>query len=371
MGRKKKKPDMKGDILVMQDCNLLFLPPWFLAMLRDQHGHYRKLETRYGISEVRTGAKPPEMLDQTILLYLIHRTSNNHWNSEIVTTPYEVLSACDMSLKNRFYTDRLKDSLYRWSHVKMTFNGTFYNGKAHLDATFGFVDSFKYEPVPRGNRIRILLDREWLDLLRRTEYYRPISFEFFKALRVPVGGRLYEILLRANSPFKIGTLKLGEWMGITPKKLRTGKRQMMESDVLRAIEKGVQDINRVVESQMLDKGIRYSRVFRVSYETQEPETEDGKQNIVFTKHTVDTAASVLPEVDPVQAADEFLSLAYGGEYCMNDDNTPTNEEKLALHFQLQDNPVDEYGDVVGVPNLEVWIATYRRRKSKETTCCEV
>lgn len=368
-----RKPAHKGDRLVKQDMNLLLVTPWFIGMQKDESGHFHSIATRHGEGEVRTGETPPEMLDQVILLYLMYKSSRNGWETDFTVTPHEVLTACGLSTKNSWYMERLKNSLWRWKNIAIRFKGSFYDGGKHVDMFFGIMEQARYKEKNGRYTIRIRLNPAWIEVLKESNYYRPLSFEFFKALKVPVACRLYEILLRSSSPFKIGILKLGRWMDITPQMTKTGKRVLIESHVLRFVDKGIAEINRVAgdEDYIRQQKIDYSKIFTVTYEIQESTGEyddddefpntSGQRNIVFTKSKVTKPKIALPKVNTEKMADDFLLDAYGGEYTLFQDKL-TRGEKLELYTQLRAMPKDDDDEIINKPPLEYWIEALQEQQ---------
>lgn len=180
--------------LIKHNINFLEYPLWFqddrFAVKQEDGFTWKDMEGYV----FRSGYKVPVKTDAIFLLYFLLQSQRNNYAAEIVTTRYQVIKECELSLDSKWYK-RLKESLDRWLRVDVAFKGKFFDGKEYQHIGFHIIDSWKLEE--KTNILRIKFSSDFLTMMTGKGFFKYVNFNEFKALRTPLSARLYEILSKS------------------------------------------------------------------------------------------------------------------------------------------------------------------------------
>ena len=190
--------------MIKHDINFLEHPIWFqdrgqseASVWKDNKGYVYS-----------TGFKAPTKADIIFLYYLMLQSQKENWSDIILTTPYRIIVDCGLT-KSKYWRNRLRESLERWEHVRIKFEGIFYNGIDYQALHFGIIDSWGIET--ESKKLWIRFSPEWLLKIKESNFFKYLNFNQIKALRSPLTLRLYEILIKSfqgRDTWEIGALKL-------------------------------------------------------------------------------------------------------------------------------------------------------------------
>lgn len=228
--------------LVKQDNNFLRHPLWF--MNHSQTGEAGPLPTlvdRNGFI-YKANYRVPAALDFLVLLALLKKSQMNGFATQLEFTGHELLTECGMDTSKHGYA-RLKEVFETWMGVQVEFSGTFFDGKSYRSMMFHIVESVhEYE-----NKKRIVtLSKQWVDYQRHSKWFSYIDFSLYRALKSPLARRLYERLLVAfnsSDRWDIPYFELAAELDIKPKKDTKGNDTYHRSEILRLVEKAVENMN--------------------------------------------------------------------------------------------------------------------------------
>ncbi len=193
---------------IKQDINFLENPLWMqtakkpnreLVIWEDNDGY---------VFEAARGV--PGKVDVLILYSLLLECQNNNWSDTLYMSRYQILKGCDMNV-GKPEQERLKQALEAWKRVTISFSGTFYSGKAYHYMEFGIIDDWGIRK--EDHKIEIRLNRKWIEKIRKSEFFKYVSFVQMRSLRSPLALRLYEILIKVfykRTTWEIDALKLAE-----------------------------------------------------------------------------------------------------------------------------------------------------------------
>ncbi len=190
--------------LVKQDINFHEYPIWFQNV---RQGEGLIWKDREGFI-YRTGYKVPTKTDVIFLYYLMLYSQKHEWTDELTLSQRSILKGCGIEPGKR-WADRLKDSLERWEHVGIKFEGTFYNGVGYQTLHFGIIDAWGIEEETK--KLWIRFSPEWLLKIKESNFFKYLDFNQIKTLRSPLTLRLYEILIKSfqsRDIWEIDALKL-------------------------------------------------------------------------------------------------------------------------------------------------------------------
>jgi len=196
--------------LIKQDINFMEYSIWMQdAELANKVKDGYVWEDREGYI-YRAGYKPPVKTDFVFLLCMLYKSQQEGWKDEIFFTKYEILNACGIS-ENKWWYERLEDSLERWKCTSIKFEGKFYDGKEYKIMNFGIIDDWDIEEETK--KIRVRFAPKWLLQIKNSNYFKYINFKQVKALRSPLVIRLYEILVKSfqtRNKWEIDAMKLAD-----------------------------------------------------------------------------------------------------------------------------------------------------------------
>lgn len=284
--------------MIKQDIGFLDKPLWFQKATNSEAGMTWKGIDGY---VYRAGYKVPDKVDGLILLFLLYKSQKDGYQEIFETTRYEIAKECGFSIGAKYYA-RIEDSLERWKHVGIRFQGTFYDGKNYLTKSFGIIDSFHIEK--ENKRVRIRFSPEWLQAIKESNFYKYIDFNYYKALKRPLSRRLFEILcknFKGRDTWEIGLVKLGQKLTIYTRKIRARgeiKEVIYPSEVLIALKPAINEINKLSLDRDLLKELKISPqdALTVDYEVH-------GEKIIFKKKLIKKVALTLPFL-PVESIDE-------------------------------------------------------------------
>ena len=223
------------------DINFLEYPNW---IVREQAGLKELiLEKENGHYKITTSADSlPNRFDKIVLYCLLCKLFNTTQfeSLQIKVSRYKIAKSSFYKREKigRNEYERVMLSLKRWLNLSVEFYGVFYDGDKYKTRGFHIVDG--YELDDKGE-LRIDFNRQYIEQLRETNFYKLINFEEYRRLAKPTSARLYEILIKTFKDryvWKIDIIKLGE-------KLTLSKRY--PSQILEKLVPAVNEINRKTE----------------------------------------------------------------------------------------------------------------------------
>lgn len=261
-----------------QDLNFLENPIW-LQNPKDKSegikwtdGHGYTFMCNYGA---------PNKVDAVILYFLLLECQNQNWSQDITLSRYQVLTGCGITPSKKKY-ERLEESLERWKFTGIRFSGTFYNGVEYESLSFGIIDDWS---IRKGDKkLRVHLNRYWVQKIRESDFFRYISFVQIKQLRSPLALRLYELLVKTfyrRDTWEIDALKLAAKIPMPEKYF---------SDIAPRVKAATRRIKEKTELKISVKVVKQGR---------------GKGKFIFTKTSPQKPKQrdlFTPKTDPVPAA---------------------------------------------------------------------
>jgi len=223
MDRKKENSDNENSKLFRQNKNFLDRPMFAVDEVdAGQEKHCRspmegfRLETDYRL---------PTKTDQVVLYFLMLRSQELGWQTDLVFSKHEILKGCGIYPNDKSY-NRLWDTLERWFRIRIYFENSFVcaeKGKTYkVSGAFHILESYKFEKQnSRSNaKIMIQLNRAWLEVVRTHAFFEMLDFRAVRQLSSPLSLRLYEILSKnfyKRDTWKIDSLKLADMIPLQVK----------------------------------------------------------------------------------------------------------------------------------------------------------
>ena len=245
---------------VKQNINFLEYPLWQpaernqpeMTKFTDIEGY--KYEASGGI---------PSKVDMQFLYSMLHLSQSENWNYELNFSEYYILNFCGMT-PSKERKKRLKESLEKWKRVTIFFSGTFYDNKEYLCMEFGIIDSWKIRN--NDNKLKVRLNKEWMQKIRDSKFFKYISFDQIKKLKSPLALRLYEILCKTfynRTVWEIDIFKLAQKIPMSEKYM---------AHIVPKIQAATRRITNTTELNIKCETIKHGR---------------GKGKFIFTKNTSD------------------------------------------------------------------------------------
>ena len=191
-------------LIIKDDINFLEYPNWVLSSKENCY----TIEKENGRYVLSTSKKLPERIDKITLYYLLHIVLPTKSN-KLSITRYKILKNTIGRISKKDY-DKLIDSLKRWLAVTIEFEGIFYEGDSYTKRGFHILEGYKLD---ENGRLEIFFNEQYLEQLRKTNYFKLINFDEYKLLKRPVSARLYEILIKTfkdRDIWQISIIKLAE-----------------------------------------------------------------------------------------------------------------------------------------------------------------
>ncbi|MBU1134741.1 MAG: replication initiation protein [Candidatus Omnitrophica bacterium] len=222
---------------IKQDINLLERPIWFPTKpeLIQEKEVYIYEKNGYKIEFIGL----PNHTDVLFLYYLLYLCQENGFKEEIYTTKYEVIESC-FGYRGSTQYKQLKEALEKWKKVSVEFKDTFYNGEKYQFMIFGIIDTAE---VKENGELYVRFNKEFLEIIKNSQFYKYINFEEFKSLERPTSRRLYELLIKNfynRTTWKIEIMKLVD--KIIPPGLLNYK--IYPSHIKKKIEVSLEEINK-------------------------------------------------------------------------------------------------------------------------------
>ncbi|MBF0231994.1 MAG: replication initiator protein A [Desulfamplus sp.] len=150
----------------------------------------------------------PSKLDMLFLYYIMLESQNHNWDQIVRFSRHQILTACEINTGQK-ERQRLIQSLEAWRRVSISFSGIFYDDTAYEFLEFGIINNWGVRE--KDNRFEIKLNTKWIEKIRRSEFFKYISFVQIKQLRSPLALRLYEILVKnlyQKTSWEVDVMKL-------------------------------------------------------------------------------------------------------------------------------------------------------------------
>lgn len=225
---------MSGNDIVKNDINFLEYPIWVLSKVE---GNKVVIERENGTYTLKSSERLPTDTDVLLLYYLLSKVFDpvtGKCSLGIETTRYDIAMNV-YNTRNSYIYDRIIESLKRWSAIFICFKGLFHGGNGSGSMGFHFIESFKMNLG--DNKLSISFNREFINHLNTTKYFRYISFEELKKLKRPVSRRLFELLLKTfkdRDTWCVSTDKLTEKLTLSEK---------YPSQLLKKLRPAINEIN--------------------------------------------------------------------------------------------------------------------------------
>lgn len=228
--------------LVKQNINFLEYPLWVVSKHDLKEIRIKNDKGEYALV---TGYNPPERLDFIFLMYFIMKSQQKGYVQKLEFTRHEILKDCGLDSSEKKY-ERLEESLKRWLHTVSEFKGTFYDNKEYLIKAFNTINH--YEIDKKTKKLKIELNKNFLDVAKDLIYCKNLKFEEYKKLRRPISARLYEILIKNfldREEWEIEAFNLA-----TKLTLDSTCKKLYPADIKIKIEPAVNEINKKTELRL-------------------------------------------------------------------------------------------------------------------------
>ena len=260
--------DLTKKTLLKQNSNLIEFP-LYKTDNRDKRNVF-EITTNRGKYIFQSGKNLiPDDKDALFLYFLLFLAQKNNTN-ELNLTAYEILGGLNYGKSGNEYK-RLELSLKKWLSVFINFDSCFYQNGSYIKAGFHILNYKISDEISNKKKIiNISLDKDFLKMMRESNFFQEIDLSIYFKLKHPLSRRLYEYLSKAfinQKSFKISTKKLFDKIRI--------KLSQYPSEIKRKINSIEKALKRVNE---FDSKKLYSLVYE-----QDPQD---KTNFIleFTNH---------------------------------------------------------------------------------------
>ena len=230
---------LKESKSIRMDMNFLEYPLWVASCNTLKTVSFKSVSPKgvYRLSASDVVDKLPTRTDILLLYYIVLLSLKN--DSDVIE--FKKYKACKYLYGNAGSVQyrRLEKSLFRLRHTIVDFFGNFYENKKYITRSFSMVDFFEI-----GDKIRVRIGKEFLEQLKRTEYFKYINIEEYKKLRKPTSARLYEILIKSfirNDSYSIDIYKLRDKLTLA---------EQYPSHILLKIKSATKEINKRTKLQI-------------------------------------------------------------------------------------------------------------------------
>jgi hypothetical protein len=312
---------------IKQDINLLERPLWFPVKPKIMEEGKIYIYEKNGYKIKFMGI--PNHTDALFLNYLVGLCEEKGFKVEIHTTEYEILNTC-LGNVGGFQYNQLKEALEKWKGVLIEFKGTFYDGEKYQFMVFGIIDAAE---VKENGELYIRFNKEFIEIIKNSQFYKYINFEEYKSLDKPTARRLYELLIKNfynRNTWKIEIMKLADKM--TPQELIAYK--LYPAWIKKRIKSALEEINKKTS-------------LNIEFEIK---TNKKEQKICIFKREVH-------KQKPLQQDSSFVRGKYSLEdiwsWVIEKERTESVKELIAQN-------IDRYGKDILVSNID-----YSNRNHKE------
>ena len=226
---------------IKDDINFLEYPNWIITERNAPKTFViEKEQGVYIISTTDNVDRLPDRTDKIILYYMLKDIVQTQ-NSRLVTTRYNILKNTFGNTSKQYY-ERIIVSLNRWLGITVLFDGNFFENDLYKKRGFHILDG--YELVEKTGELIIDFNRQYLEQLRNTNYFKLINYDEYKRLKKPIAVRLFEILnktFKDRDIWKIHIIKLAEKLTLEKRK---NCKTYYPSDVLIRVNPAVTEIRK-------------------------------------------------------------------------------------------------------------------------------
>jgi len=174
---------------------------------------------------LETDYKLPTKTDQVVLYFLMLRSQELGWQTDLVFSRHEILKGCGILPVKTAY-ERLEDTLKRWFKIGIFYENSFVcaeKGKTYkVSGAFHIVDSYEFQSQKADGRAKLYvhLSPQWLNVVRTHAFFEMLDFRAVRQLSSPLSLRLYEILSKnfyKRDIWKIDSMKLAAMIPLNVK----------------------------------------------------------------------------------------------------------------------------------------------------------
>lgn len=299
--------DIEEKAIVKQDKSFLEYPDYVIARYpREEHPTPIIIEKENGKYRLSTSEpRYPDRSDKIFLYYLLMKLWKNKFRSrEIETTRYRITKDIFGKCGKTGY-DRVMAGLERWKGVTIKFDGVFYDGDNYTTRLFGIIEDVILDK--ETGKLLIRFNKQYLEQLKNTQYYRKIDWKKFKRFKKDLSARLYEILSSHPLPWKIEVKKLAEKLTLQRK---------YPSAILQKIEPAIDELKKVLLKQRIhiefsyhknDEGNTICIFFEPERSSKESETKKVSEVAAIKKGGVNKSLNILLRAGMRQKTAEALS----------------------------------------------------------------
>jgi len=184
---------MKETDYFSTNLNFIEYPLWDIGYANSNY-QTRIIYSKKGTFRRSSSLKPPTRLDWLFLNYLlksIQGEKNNKGLAQLSLSHKNIITNSGICYSNETI-ERLRDSLNRWAHTTLKFEGNLYEKNKHVFMTFGIISNWEFVKGSKS-KILITLDNKFLWWANEARYTKSFDFSVMKRISKPLNLRLYEL----------------------------------------------------------------------------------------------------------------------------------------------------------------------------------
>ena len=325
---------------VKDDINFLEYPNWIVSDSRKMKEFViEKEQGRYILSVPNHVDHLPTRTDKVVLYALLSKiVSNNFKTNEVTTTRYklakQIYSAKSPGVSQY---NRLIKSLDRWFGVRIFFEGLFYDGEKYISKRFGIIEDYE---IKENGELHVRFNREYLDYIKSTKYYKYINLEEYRKLKRPVSVRLYELLIKTfkdRKVWKINIMNLAKKMTLNIK---------YPSHVYVIIKPAVNEINRKTSLQI---ELDYDKNTKVCTFKLKGRKAEAKQRAEINQEKIQKLLDMIPREKQTAGVIKLINsyaITHGSEYVFYNIIYTNNHAKSNYKAYLKKALENNYGQEI-------------------------
>jgi hypothetical protein len=154
---------MEKKRVIKEDINFLEYPIWVLSDANNQKEFV--IEKENGSYKISTSHRLPTRIDKILLYYFLAEAMASD-NRIVRMTKYKILKETFNS-RSKVYYKKLMDSLERWLHVSIVFNGSFFSDGNYKSRGFHILS---YKEDDEG--LEITIDDQFFEQMKNSGYFK-------------------------------------------------------------------------------------------------------------------------------------------------------------------------------------------------------